>query len=162
MARKTKLDDDLVQICADNIRLGLTPTACAKAIGITYETWANWCNWGRENKAPIYSSFYMAIQAAEADLMKDCLSKVKLAAEKGDINSVRWLLERRFPADFGKRSDVSITSTNQNLNLEVSSNSAKEEADKIRAEILAKLSRPSYPSLLNATNDVGKDGSWQN
>jgi uncharacterized protein (DUF1697 family) len=104
----------------------------------------------------------MAIQAAEADLMKDCLSKVKLAAEKGDINSVRWLLERRFPADFGKRSDVSITSTNQNLNLEVSSNSAKEEADKIRAEILAKLSRPSYPSLLNATNDVGKDGSWQN
>ncbi|MCO5382655.1 MAG: hypothetical protein NHB15_11625 [Methanosarcina barkeri] len=40
MTKPCRIDDDLIKTCADNIRLGLSYAACAKAIGVTYQTLA--------------------------------------------------------------------------------------------------------------------------
>lgn len=144
MTKQCKINDEIIQICVDNVKLGMSYSACAKAVGITYQTWNNWSKWGSEGKTP-YAKWYIAIQAAEAELMKECLESVKMSMRLGDVKSAMFLLEKRFSADgYGKQSQVSMTSENVNVNYD---HRVKEEktADKIRAEILKKLSKSSFP-----------------
>lgn len=139
MPRKTKLTPELIDICVENIKLGMPYTACSKAIGISYQTWCNWVNLGKEGKYP-YSLWYIKIQEAEAALMKECLDSVKLSMKLGDVKSAMFLLEKRFSDDgYGKTSQVKVNAQNQNLNLNVNSSATTEDIDKIRAEILARL-----------------------
>lgn len=139
MPRKTKLTPELIDICVENIKLGMPYTACSKAIGISYQTWCNWVNLGKEGKYP-YSLWYIKIQEAEAALMKECLDSVKLSMKLGDVKSAMFLLEKRFSDDgYGKTSQVNVNAQNQNLNLNVNSSATTEDIDKIRAEILARL-----------------------
>lgn len=144
MTKRCLISDDLIKTCTDNVRLGLSYAACAKAIGVTYQTWHNWEKLGIEGKSP-YSKWYIAVQAAEADLMKECLESVKMSMRLGDVKSAMFLLEKRFSADgYGKSSTVSMTSENVNVNYD---HRVKEErsADQIRNDILKKLSRPAFP-----------------
>jgi hypothetical protein len=50
-----------------------------------------------------------------------------------------WILERRFPEDFGRREcrQMNVVSENKNENVEI----IVKDADKIRKEILAKFVR---------------------
>lgn len=157
IARKTKLSDEMVSISVQNIKLGLTRTACAHAIGVSYETWRTWESLGREGKEP-YSRFYIAIQEAEADLMRECLEKVKKAADLGNFQAVVFLLERRFSDQWGKQSQLNVNaktqSQNFNVNADVDLNNF-EEAERIRQDILAKLARPVHDAgnpTLNIAN----------
>jgi hypothetical protein len=137
MTRKCKITDEIIQICADNIRLGLSYSACAKAINVTYETWRNWVNLGKEGKAP-YSKWYISIQSAESDLMKECLESVKLSMKLGDVKSAYFLLQTRFSGEgYGKQSQVSMTSENVNVNY--NNKADNRAADQIRQDILSKL-----------------------
>ncbi len=135
--KQTRITDSLIQLCADNIKLGLSYSACAKAIGVTYQTWNRWERLGAEGKSP-YAKWLVAIQAAESDLMKECLESVKMSMRLGDVKSAMFLLEKRFSNDgYGKQSQVSMTSQNVNMNYETK---RKEKTDdEIRAEILAML-----------------------
>lgn len=152
MARKCKITDNIIRLCSENIRLGFTYAACAKAINISYETWANWTKHGKEGKDP-YAKWYIAIQEAEAELMKECLESVKLSMKLGDVKSAMFLLERRFGSEgYGKQSQVDINAKSESVNVHVTPSLSSEEADKIRKEILEKLSRPAYPERLNVTN----------
>jgi len=147
MARKTKITDEIIKICADNIRLGFSYTACSKAIGITYETWANWTKYGKEGKEP-YSRFYIAIQEAEAELMRECLNAVKMSMKLGDVKSAMFLLERRFGSDgYGRQSQVDVKAETKNLNVNV--NATQDENEKIRREILSKLTPRELTAGLN-------------
>lgn len=153
MARPCKIDDDLIKMCSDNVRLGLSYAACAKAIGISYETWSNWTKNGKAGKTP-YAKWYIAIQAAEADLMKECLESVKMSMRLGNVESAKFLLERRFSAEgYGKQTAVNMKAQTESVNVNMTPYLKQSEEDKIRAEILAKLSRPAYPERLNITND---------
>lgn len=147
MPRKTKLNDELIKICSENIKLGLPYSTCAKAIGITYETWANWTKYGKEGKEP-YSRFYIAIQEAEAELMRECLNAVKMSMKLGDVKSAMFLLERRFGSDgYGRQSQVDVKAETKNLNVNV--NATQDENEKIRREILSKLTPRELPAGLN-------------
>lgn len=152
MPKLPKITDEIINICAENIRLGMTYTASAKAIGVTYQTWKNWERLGAEGKTP-YAKWYIAIRQAEADLMKECLESVRLSMKLGDVKSAMFILERRFGSEgYGKQSQVDINAKSESVNVHVTPSLSSEEVDKIRAEILAKLSRPSYPDRLNITD----------
>lgn len=139
MVKKCKITDEITQICVDNIKLGMPYNACSKAIGITYQTWRNWEKWGQEGKLP-YSKWYIAIQAAEADLMKECLESVKTSMRLGDVKSAMFLLEKRFSAEgYGKSSTVSMTSENVNHNFNTKVDNRT--PDQIRTDILKKLAQ---------------------
>lgn len=137
MARKTKLTDYTIENARECIRLGMTYSATCSALSISENTFQNWMNWGRDGKAP-YTSFYAAIRESEADLMKDCLQKIKISADTGNIESVKWLLERRF-TEFSKQSQVNVKAQQENFNLNVNAQVTAEDKDRIRAGILAKL-----------------------
>lgn len=137
MTKKSKINNTIIQICADNIRAGMTYTAAAHAINITYQTWNNWVNLGREGKAP-YSKWYVAIQEAESDLLRECLTAVQASMRTGNVKSAEFLLQTRFASlGYGKQSSVRMESENTNLNVntEISSMSTEQ----VRADILRRL-----------------------
>ena len=137
MTKKSLINDRIIEVCAENILAGMSYNSCAKAVNVSSSTWQNWIAWGREGRLP-YSKFYIRIQEAEATLLKECLSAVKLSMKLGDVKSAYFLLQTRF-ADDGFSKKVNVQSENKNLNLNVSVPSSSEENDKIRAGILAKL-----------------------
>lgn len=141
MARKTKLTDYTIENAKECIRLGMTYSATCAALSISENTFQNWMNRGRIGEAP-YTLFFAAIKESESDLMKDCLQKIKISADTGNIETVKWLLERKF-TEFSKQSQVNVKSQNENLNLNINASSTASEKAKIRNEILAKLAPKS-------------------
>lgn len=136
MARKSKLTDEAIKEASECIAIGMSYTATAKALNISYETFANWMKWGAEGKAP-YCLFFTKINTAESELLKTCLKQLKKAADIGDINTVKWILEKRYSDDFGKPAQLNVKSENINMNASVPM--THEDADKMRKEILSKL-----------------------
>ena len=137
MTKKCLISDKIIETSVENIKAGMSYSACAKAINVSYQTWCNWSNRGALGESP-YARFYIKIQEAEAALMKECLDAVKLSMKLGDVKSAYFLLQTRF-ADDGFSKKVNVQSENKNLNLNVSVPSSSEENDKIRKGILAKL-----------------------
>jgi hypothetical protein len=116
--------------------------ATAGAINVTPETFANWMNWGKAGeKDPIFSRFYALVRESESRLMFECLTKLRKSADTGNAESIRWLLERRFPESFSKRSALDVTATTQNVNI----STEKSEAEKIRQDILSRLAPRENP-----------------
>lgn len=144
ISRKSKLSDELVKEAAECISIGMSYTATARALNISYETFANWRAWGSEGKAP-YFAFYTAINNAESGLLKKCLFQLKKAADIGDINTIKWLLEKRYSEDFGKPAQLTVKSESVNTNLNVNTGTTADEADKIRRDILSRLSPKPLP-----------------
>lgn len=139
MTKKCKITDKITETCVENIKAGMSYSACSKAINVSYQTWCNWVNFGKEGKLP-YSRWYIQIQEAEAALMKECLDAVKLSMNLGDVKSAYFLLQTRFADQgFARTSQVNMKSHNENLNLNLNATPTAEETDKIRAGILAKL-----------------------
>lgn len=138
-ATKCKINDEIIQICAENVKAGMSYSACSKAINISYVTWCNWVNHGKEGKTP-YAKWYIAIQEAEAALMKECLDAVKLSMKLGDVKSAYFLLQTRFADQgFARTSQVNMKFQNENLNLSIHATTTAEDNEKIRQRIIGKL-----------------------
>lgn len=70
--------------------------------------------------------------------MRECLNAVKISMKLGDVKSAMFLLERRFGSDgYGRQSQVDVKAETKNLNVNV--NATQDENEKIRREILSKL-----------------------
>lgn len=133
--------------------------ATAGAIGVTPESFNNWMNWGRNGmKDPIFSRFYATVREAESKLMFDCLSKLKQVNDTAmNPQSIQWLLERRFPQDFGKKNALEVNAKTESLNLNVNANIGKNETDKLRASILAKLTPRNLDSEIKQLRNSSQE-----
>ena len=139
MARPCKLTPELQQRIGDNIALGLTYSLAAEAAGITYKTFNLWMQRGQAEKSGKYYLFYKYIQKCNADAAKVLLERINEAAKAGDTQMCTWILERRFPEEFGRRvyKKTNMISENQNVNVDIAIN----DADGIRAQILERFNR---------------------
>ena len=65
------------------------------------------------------------------------MQRLNDAAKAGNCQVCMWILERRFPEDFGRRvyRKTNVVSENQNVIVDIAIN----DADGIRAQILDKL-----------------------
>jgi hypothetical protein len=81
------------------------------------------------------------VRAAEASCAERCLERINAKAEQGSIFCDTWLLERRYPADFGARQH--ITSDNKNDNNNTNTNVSVDATEEARSSILSKLSPKS-------------------
>ena len=147
MARPSKLSPDITKRIGENIALGLTYSLAAEAAGITYQTFNQYMNRGKNSKSGEYFEFYKFIQKCNADAAKKCLEKLNEAAKAGNCTVCMWILERRFSEDFGRRvyRKTNVVSENLNQNVEIKVT----DTDEIRKEILAKFDwiRESNESL---------------
>ncbi len=58
MTRSSKLTKELQQQIGENVALGLTYALAAASAGITYQTFNDWMNKGKNSKSGEYFEFY--------------------------------------------------------------------------------------------------------
>jgi hypothetical protein len=137
MPRPSKLTHKIQQKIGENIALGLTYGLAAEASGITYETLNQWLKRGQTEKSGKYYLFAQHIKKQNAEAAKTLLERLNSAAEAGDTRICMWILERRFPDEFGRRvyRKTNVVAENLNQNVEI----VIKDANKIRKEILEKF-----------------------
>ena len=137
MARPCKLTDEIQQRIGENISLGLTYSLAAEAAGITYKTFNEYMNKGKTDKSGKYFQFYQYIQKCNADGAWELLTRLNDAAKAGNCQVCMWILERRFPEEFGRRvyKKMNVVAENQNVIVDMALN----DIDGIRAKILDKF-----------------------
>ena len=139
MARPTKLTDEVQQKIGDGVSLGLTYALAASSAGVTYQTFNQWMKLGRDSTFGKYFEFYKHIEQRNAEGALKILQKLNDAAEAGNCQVCMFILERRFPEDFGRRvyRKTNVISENKNANVEI----IVQDTDAIRKEILATFDR---------------------
>jgi len=103
MARPSKLTPDITKRIGDGVYLGLTYALAAESAGVTYKTFNDWMNKGKIENSGKYSQFYLHVQKCNADAAKVLLERINKAARAGNMQMCTWILERRFPEEFGRR-----------------------------------------------------------
>ena len=137
MARPTKLTQEIKQQIGQSVALGMTYALAVASAGITYQTFNDWMQKGKHAKSGEYFEFYRHITKCNAEAALKCLKRLKEAADSGDCRVCMWILERRFPNDYGRREyrKINAVSENKNENVEI----IIKDEDAIRKEILEKL-----------------------
>ena len=137
MPRPTKLTHEVQQKIGENVSLGLTYSLAASAAGVTYQSLNSWMQRGQTEKFGKYYNFYKYIQKCNADAAKVLLERINEASKAGNTQMCTWILERRFPEEFGRRvyKKTNIVSENKNVIVDI----AIDDADGIRAQILEKF-----------------------
>ena len=105
--RPTKLTPEVQDIIVDGINAGLTfGLTCARA-GVTPATFYTfyWLEKGEAAKSGALMEFFDTVSRAKADSAMRLVSQITLQAPT-DWRAAAFLLERRFPDDYGKRSEV--------------------------------------------------------
>lgn len=99
MARYTEA---LVAKLTELIRDGLTLRRACIACGLAYTTA---CKWRRAEKAGDvrYAGLTARLEEAAAQSEADSLRVIKAAARDGAWQAAAWLLERRYPDQYGRR-----------------------------------------------------------
>ncbi len=137
MTRPSKLTPDITKKIGDGISLGLTYALAASAAGVTYQTFNEWMKLGRDSTSGKYFEFYKHIEQRNAEGALKILQRLNDAAEAGNCQVCIFILERRFPEEFGRRvyRKTNVVSGNLNQNVEI----IVQDTDAIREEILAKF-----------------------
>ena len=103
--RPTKLTPDVQEAIVDGINAGLTyRMSCARA-GVTHATFYRWLEKGETAKSGAFREFCDTVSRAKADSALRLVSQITLQAPT-DWRAAAFLLERRFPDDYGKRSEI--------------------------------------------------------
>lgn len=105
IGRPTKYTPDRVKRITDALALGASYRRAAQAGGIHIDTLIEW----RKE----HSEFSEAVEKAEAKNTTRCLKSITKAADNGNWTAGAWLLERRYPREYGRRED--LTSNGQTL-----------------------------------------------
>lgn len=109
MGRPSKLTEETQARICEGIRLGMTYARAAASVRIDYTTLRKWMIKGEASVSGQYREFFDAVKEAEADCTKACLAVIRRAALGDPAHAVvpqwtaaAWLLERRYPQEYGK------------------------------------------------------------
>lgn len=136
--KRCLINDEMLESVRECIVLGMSYSATSAALNISEDTFYSYMRKGREGKHP-YCLFFQAVRESEAQLMKDCLTRLKKVADMGNMESIKFILERRFPKDWSKAENFNINAKSESVNVHVNPELKQSEADKIRSSILARL-----------------------
>jgi transposase len=138
MSKKCKITPRLIEIMQANAKLGFTYSALAVSLGISEDTLYSWIRKGRDEGTQPYCTFYAALKEAESELLRECLDQLKLSMRQGNIESTKWLMEKKFNKEgYGKQSSINVNAKTENKNLNL--NVTVDDKEKLRNEILARL-----------------------
>jgi hypothetical protein len=102
------LDEQKRSRLLDAIRLGsFIEHACAYA-GITSRTYRKWRELAEDDVQP-YAKLFEEIRYAESESILRRLGRIEKAGIDGTWTADAWLLERKYPDQFGKKDKVEVS-----------------------------------------------------
>lgn len=106
MARPTKLTEETKKVIVAAIRKGVSYKHAAALAGISETALKEWQALGRAGKEP-YAALVLEIEQAQA---LGVLANLKNIEQAGltDWRASAWVLERRFPEDYGNKSTLKV------------------------------------------------------
>ena len=117
MARHLRTPERLSAIC-EAVARGLSPSRAAIVCGVSKQALSDWCD---PNGLNFDQDIPDSIARAESAFIQARLASVQ-AAEPKDWRAAAWLLERRYPAEFGEQRRESLR------------DQVREEAEKLAQE----------------------------
>jgi len=141
VGRKSKLTEELTQVICENIELGLSYNLSCQAAGISFQIFNAWMKAGAAEKDKRFCDFYDKVRAYEATCAKNCLTRIRAAAERGSLAGDMWLLERRYAADYGRKDHVNMQAQTEalNYNVDIPANEIEKKRSSILKGILGEL-----------------------
>ena len=141
VGRKSKLTEELTDVFCENIELGLSYNLSCQAVGITFATFNEWMKAGAAGKDKRFCDFYDKVRASEATCAKNCLLRIREAAERGSLAGDMWLLERRYAADYGRKDHLNMKAQTGalNYNVDIPANEIEKKRSSILKGILGVL-----------------------
>ena len=107
MGRPSKLTPEVEARIAEAVELGATWERAADAAGVGASTLRDWRQRGEAGEVP-FAAFLASLKRAEGAGVERALRTIREAAEGGAWQASAWILERRYPADYGRRSEVAV------------------------------------------------------
>jgi len=104
---KTKLTPERQGAIVKLIREGNYIYRACQAVGISQQTYEQWVKRGEQGDGEIYIAFLEAIKKAESEFIAENVAIIQTAAKKNWF-AAAWLLERKYPAEFGKRVELEV------------------------------------------------------
>jgi transposase len=113
-----KLQNDLCNL----LRIGISIEDACDQVGIHHATYYNWNRQAlaAQKKRKLndeqtrYLNFFEAVKKARAESKIRCVISIDKAANKlDDWRAAAWLLERRFPEEYGRRDQVKVHEAQQ-------------------------------------------------
>jgi len=96
MARPSKLNEELINELADNLRIGLPLVSACDLLGITTMSCSNWMRQGESDYdneiESLYSLFFYTIKKAKAEFERDAL--LDIGSGRPGWQGKAWILER--------------------------------------------------------------------
>ena len=86
----------------------MTWARAAEASGVGLSTLHEWRQRGEAGEA-LFVDLVERLKKAEANGIARALESIRSASEGGAWQASAWILERRYPADYGRRSEVAVT-----------------------------------------------------
>jgi hypothetical protein len=120
LGRPTKLNTELLRRLVEMYRLGASQADACRYAGVSPDALQRWLKAGRAELAAIEAqpegeydvsdcaALALAIDRAQGEFVKDNLENIRTHSQR-EWPASAWLLERRFPDDWGKREKVDHT-----------------------------------------------------
>lgn len=109
MGRRTKLTPEVQRKIAEAVGRGSPYYLAAQEAGVAPETISRWLRLGEESSAKAaFRAFHAAVKQAEARFVNEAVKEIGKAGKK-EWRALGWLLERRFPDEFGRRDAIDTT-----------------------------------------------------
>lgn len=135
--RPTKLTPEMADRILGYVRMGVPNKAAAEAAGIGRTTFYAWKAKGEAAASGHYRDFTDALKQAEAESVVALVAAVRAAPQ---WQAAMTLLERRWPAEFGRRDRIEVENINYAQAIEEEFGYAPEEIAKT-AERLRSIGR---------------------
>ena len=156
MSRPTKLTPELQGSFLDGLALGLTHKLAAQRAGLGESTFYQWIAKGKEASSGLYRDFADEVMRAEGEAAGRLLGQITLHAS-ADWRAAAWILERRHPDDYGKRTELTGKAGGPVL-VEGKTDHVFQPSPEVWAEILSK--RAAFEALRDdAAGANAADGS---
>lgn len=120
----TKLTPAVRDGIVEAIRKGMPFGRACVLAGISKNVAPDWkytYKYHKDTCPPALVELFEAIESAEAELQEECLGNLReaAAADHRHWTASAWILERRFPEEYGRHQDVRVTHENDGPRVQV-------------------------------------------